>query len=403
MASSQLKIRTGNKTGTFNITKPEPVPGIANLAPYQQGASAIPDKANPIKLSANENAHGPSPDAIEAYRRAAEQINRYPDGSQAELRRAIGEVHGLDADRIVCGNGSDELLLLFARAYVRPGDEVILSENSFEMVRIHSVAQGGVPVVAPEKNYRIDVQALTARAGERARLCVIANPNNPTGTYITGDELRTLRSGLPESCLLIIDGAYAEYADRHDYDPGTSLVDTHNNVVMTRTFSKIYGLAALRIGWAYCPANVIETVQRIRTPFNTNGPALAAAAAAVHDQEHIQNIRRHNSAWLKRIDRALSEIGLTVVPSAANFYLLHFPTDSDKNGHAAAAFLMRRGIIPRPTAAGDKFLRITVGRNHENEAVLSALIEYMQDANSNVGVPMQSQQPKSPENTRRRH
>ena len=308
----------------------------------------------PIKLSANESSHGPSTAALAAYRDAVGQINRYPDGSQSELRRAIGEVHGLDPDRIVCGNGSDELILLMVRAYLQPGDDVLISENSFEMVRIHSVAQGGNPVIAPERNDRIDVQSLIESATDRSRLCVIANPNNPTGTYVTGSELRRLRDGLPPDCLLLIDGAYAEYVDREDYDSGASLVDATDNTVMTRTFSKIHGLASLRIGWAYCPPNVVDAVQRIRTPFNTNGPALAAAAAAVRDTGHVERARRHNSAWLERIATAIAAMGLTMAPSVANFYLIRFPAETGKSGTGAASFLMQRGIIPRPAAANDE-------------------------------------------------
>ena len=354
-----------------------PVPGISKLAPYKMGRRDIAGVENPIKLSANESSHGPSPAALAAYRKAARQINRYPDGTQSDLRRAIGEVYGLDPDRIICGNGSEELILLMIRAYLQPGDEILISENTFEMVHIHSVAQGGKPLIAREQDYRIDVQALAGSATGRSTLCVIANPNNPTGTYITGKDLQRLRSKLPNRCLLLIDGAYAEYVDREDYDCGQSLVEAGDNVVMTRSFSKIHGLAALRIGWAYCPPNVVDAVQRIRTPFNTNGPALAAAEAAVRDTAHVERARRHNSAWLERIAPATAAMGLTMVPSVANFYLLRFPAESGKSGTGAAAFLMQRGIIPRPAAANDDLLRVTVGLDHENEAVLAALADYM--------------------------
>ena len=343
-----------------------------------QGQSAIPGVANPIKLSSNESAHGPSPAALEAYRLAAGQLHRYPDGSQSELRQAIGEVLGLDPGRIVCGNGSDEMILLMIRAHLQPGEDVILSENSFEMASIHSIAQGGNVRIAPERDYRVDVQALLACVTAKSRLCIVANPNNPTGTCITRDELRALHSGLPASCLLVIDGAYAEYVEREDYDDGAALVDAHANVVMTRTFSKIYGLASLRIGWAYCPPNVVDAVQRIRTPFNTNGPALAAAAAAIRDKAYLENVRRRNSAWLQRIADTLPAMGLAMAPSVANFYLIRFPRGSDRSAAGAASFLMRRGIIPRPAGAGDEFLRLTVGLDQENEAVLAALGDYMQ-------------------------
>lgn len=356
---------------------PTPVPGIARLAPYAQGQLALPGVANPIKLSANESAQGPSPAALKAYHQAARQLHRYPDGSQSALRQAIGDVLGLESGWIICGNGSDELILLMVRAYLQPGDDALLSANSFEMARIHAIAQGGNVIVAPERNHRIDVSALLARATAKSKLCIIANPNNPTGTYITKAELRQLRAGLPESCLLLIDGAYAEFVDRADYDCGQALVEGGDNVVMSRSFSKIHGLAGLRIGWAYCPPKVVNAVQRIRTPFNANGPALAAAAAAIRDTDHVQRARRHNSAWLERIAAAAAAMGLTMVPSVANFYLLRFPTGSGKSGSGAAAFLMGRGIIPRPAAGNDQLLRVTVGLDHENEAVLAALSEYM--------------------------
>ena len=356
---------------------PTPVPGIAKLAPYEQGRSAIAGVADPIKLSANESSHGPSPAAVAAYCRAAGRLNRYPDGAQTELREAIGDVLGLNPAQVICGNGSDELILLTMRAYLRPGEEVLLSENGFEMCKIHCLAQGGRPVFAPERDYRVDVEALLARATEKSRLCVIANPNNPTGTYVTAEELRRLRTGLPANCLLVLDGAYAEYVERPDYDSGAALVEAGGNLVMTRTFSKIHGLAALRIGWAYCPPEVVEAVQRIRTPFNANGPALAAAAAAVQDAGHVQRVRRHNAEWLRRIKTRLAKLGLEVAPSVANFYLIRFPDGAGKDGAGAAAFLRKRGIIPRPAAASDQFLRITVGLGRENEAVLQALADYL--------------------------
>lgn len=358
-------------------TGPIPVPGLAKLAPYVQGQSAIPGVAGPIKLSANESPHGPSPAALDAYRRAAGQLHRYPDGAQTELRRAIGETFGLNPDGIICGNGSDELILLLMRAYLRPREEVLLSENSFEMCPIHCFAQGGQPVFAPERGYRVDVEALLARATPRTKLCVIANPNNPTGTCISAEELQRLRTGLPEGCLLVIDGAYAEYVDRADFGNGFALAEAGGNTAVTRTFSKIHGLAGLRIGWAFCPPLVADAVQRIRTPFNANGPAMAAAAAAVRDQAHVRRVRRHNAKWLERIHAAVTEMGLEMIPSVANFYLLRFPEGGGKSGTEAAAFLMGRGIIPRPAAASDQFLRITVGLDGENEAVLQALADYL--------------------------
>jgi histidinol-phosphate aminotransferase len=352
-------------------------PGVMRLAPYVQGQSTIEGVSDPIKLSSNESSQGPSPNAIVAYQKAVEQLNRYPDGSQSELRNAIGEVYGLDPQRIICGNGSDELIQLMVRAYVGDGHEALLSENGFIMSNIHCTAQGSDLVIAPEKHYRVDVDALLASVSDKTRFCTIANPNNPTGTYINGSELRRLHAGLPDNCLFLIDDAYAEYVTAQDYETGIALANEFDNVVVTRTFSKIYGLPFLRIGWAYCSEGIVELVQRIRTPFNTNGVAMAVATAAVKDTAYIEEIRQTNAQWLARISVALTELGIEVIPSQANFYLLRFNADSGKTGSDAAAFLQSRGIIPRPAGGSDEFLRITVGLDYENEAVLNALTDYM--------------------------
>lgn len=359
------------------MSGPQARPGVMRLSPYQQGQSAIEGISNPIKLSSNESSQGPSPLAIEAYQQAASQLNRYPDGSQSALREAIGETYDLNPQRIICGNGSDELIQLMARAYVGDGQEALLSENGFIMSNIHCTAQGADLVIGAERNYQVDVNAMLTLVSDKTRFCTIANPNNPTGTYIDGSELRRLHAGLPDNCLFLIDEAYAEYATAEDYDTGIALADEFDNVVVTRTFSKIYGLPFLRIGWAYCSAGIADLVQRIRTPFNTNGAAMAAAAAAVKDTAYIEEIRTHNASWRERISRTLTEMGIEVIPSQANFYLLRFAKDSNKSGGAAAAFLQSRGIIPRPASGADEFLRITIGVGHENEAVLHALSDYM--------------------------
>ena len=359
------------------MSGPQARPGVMRLSPYQQGQSAIEGISNPIKLSSNESSQGPSPLAIEAYQQAASQLNRYPDGSQSALREAIGETYDLNPQRIICGNGSDELIQLMARAYVGDGQEALLSENGFVMSNIHCTAQGADLVIAAERSYQVDVDAMLTLVSDKTRFCTIANPNNPTGTYIDGSELRRLHAGLPDNCLFLIDEAYAEYATAEDYDTGIALADEFDNVVVTRTFSKIYGLPFLRIGWAYCSAGIVDLVQRIRTPFNTNGAAMAAATAAVKDTAYIEEIRTHNASWRERISRTLTEMGIEVIPSQANFYLLRFAKASNKSGGAAAAFLQSRGIIPRPASGADEFLRITIGVGHENEAVLNALSDYM--------------------------
>jgi histidinol-phosphate aminotransferase len=350
-----------------------------SLSPYVQGDSVIEGVSEPIKLSSNESPHGPSPAALAAYQACGAELNRYPDGSQQQLREAIAKVHGLDAERIICGNGSEEMILIMVRAFLQPGDEALLSEQGFIMSKIHCIAQGADIVTAPEQSYRVDVDALLARVTSKTRFCTIANPNNPTGTYISDSEVRRLHAGLPEHCLFLIDNAYAEYVDEPDFSCGSDLVDEAENVVMTRTFSKIHGLSSLRIGWAYCPASIVPVAQRIRTPFNTNGPALAAAAAAVQDQEFTAEVKALNSASLSRISKRLSALGIMVIPSVTNFYLLKFDSDKGKSGSEAARFMESRGIIPRPAGNNDAYLRITVGLDHENDAVISALEEYMSD------------------------
>ena len=361
------------------MTTLTPVSSVLKLSPYVQGQSSIDGVDNPIKLSSNESSHGPSPMALRAYQQYSTQLNRYPDGSQQKLREAIARVHGLHKDQIICGNGSEELILLAVRAYLRPGDEALLSENGFIMSNIHCIAQGAKLVIAPEKSHCIDVDALLERVTTKTRFCTIANPNNPTGTYISESEMRRLHAGLPENCLLLIDNAYAEYVDEEDFSTGEALVDEFENVIMTRTFSKIYGLSGMRIGWAYCPLEVIAIIQRIRTPFNTNGPAMAAAEAAVQDTEFTLSVKRHNASSLQRISSELSRLGIEVIPSVANFYLLRFDPESGKSGSDAAAFMQARGIIPRPAGGSDAFLRITVGIDQENDAVIEALTDYMAD------------------------
>jgi histidinol-phosphate aminotransferase len=360
---------------------PRPRGSVAAIAPYKQGASVIDGVENPIKVSANESPLGPSPRAIKAYRAAAESLCRYPDGAQTALREAIAGVHGLDPARIVCGNGSDEILSLLMRAYVGPGDDVVLSEFSFGMCRIHATTQGARVITAPEPDFRISADALLAAVTPATRVVALATPNNPPGTYLAASELKRLHAGLPADVLLIVDSAYAEFVTAEDYDPGTSLAENAGNIIMTRTFSKLYGLASLRIGWAYGSHSIIDLLQRIRTPFNTNAPALAAATAAVLDRDYANRVRDHNTQWLTTMTRELTQLGLEVIPSVTNFLFVRFP-DRAHNAEAAWNFLRLRGIIPRPVGAGgpQTHLRITIGLPEENLAVLQALGDFMQSS-----------------------
>lgn len=332
-----------------------------------------------IRLSHNESAYGPSPEAVAAYRSASGRLNRYPDGAQYELRRALADVHKLDIDRIICGSGSEELLGLLIRAYLGEGDGLLLTEHHFTMCSVYGRTQGVNIIQVPVDDYRINIAAILEQISAGTRMVIIANPNVPAGTCLAGEEIRELHSGLPGDVLLVIDGAYMEYAAPAIAGDCIDLAGTSGNVVMTRTFSKIYGLAGLRIGWAYCPAPVAGILQRIRSPFNTNSAALAAASAAVRDTGYIDGAREKNAASLRRISAALTVAGLRVIPGVANFYLVSFTGSDGKNAADAAGYLQSRNIMPRPVNPADtgNVLRITVGKDPENDAVITALTEYM--------------------------
>jgi len=375
MQDAEKHIESHTRTGAADQA-PQPLQRMQTIAPYKQGKCEIPGHRDVIKLSSNEGCFGPPGGAVEAYREASLSLHRYPDGSQAALRQAIANVHDIDPDRVVCGNGSEEVIGLLIRCFVGENDELLLPENHFVMCSIYGKGQGAEIVLAPEKDFTVDIDAILERISDKTRAISIANPNNPTGTYLPASEIERLIDNVPKSVLIILDGAYAEYVNRMDYDVGLDWVDSTSNVVVTRTFSKIYGLAGMRIGWAYGPARIIEVVNRLRTPFNANGPALAAAAAAVTDQAHVKRSRDHNEHWQARIKNELGKLGLQVVPSVTNFYLLNFGVLPGKTAVEAGAFLENDGIIPRP-GGGDLYLRITVGTDEENQAVLDSLTRYL--------------------------
>ena len=359
--------------------EPQPQPGILDIAPYVPGESELQGNLKPIKLSSNETPLGPSPKAIAAYKAEAGHLDRYPDGAATTLRNAIAKQYGLSADRIVCGNGSDELINLIAHAYVGTGDEVVYSAHGFLMYKIATLSSGGKPVPVPEQNYRADVDAMLAHVTERTKVVFLANPNNPTGTYLPHDEVRRLHRGLPSRTLLVLDAAYSEYVRRNDYEAGLELVATTQNTVMTRTFSKIYGLAALRLGWAYCPAAVADVLNRVRGPFNVTAPALAAGVAALDDKAHLETAIMHNEKWLSWVSAEVEKLGIKVTPSIGNFVLMHFPTTKGKDAVSADEHLKTRGIILRRVAAYGlpDCLRMTIGTESDNRAVVAALTEFM--------------------------
>ncbi len=341
------------------MTQIAPQPGIMEIALYQGGKSAVEGVSNVVKLSSNENPFGPSPAAQEAVRRVLHEMHRYPATDHAALRSAIAEVHGLDPERIVCGVGSGEVLKLLSEAYAGPGDEVLYPEHGFSMYPIYARACGATPVTAPEKERVVDVDALLARVNERTKLVFLANPANPTGTMIGAAEVERLADGLPAGCILALDGAYAEYVD--GYDGGTALVEARDNVVMTRTFSKLYGLGGMRVGWGYAPKPIVDVINRIRGPFNLSTPALAAAEAAIRDTDFVAKCRAENARLRTWLAEALTEHGVPSDTSCANFILARFGDAEEAD--ACDLFLQKEGLIARRTGGYGlpAALRITVG------------------------------------------
>ncbi|MGH6761391.1 MAG: histidinol-phosphate transaminase [Phyllobacterium sp.] len=370
---------TATSKNTASALRPTPKAGVMEIAAYVPGKDTAPGVEKVYKLSSNETPLGPSPHAIEAYAEAAGHLELYPDGQAMALRSAIAEVHGLNADNVLCGNGSDELLGLLCQTYLAPGDEAVFTEHGFMVYKIYIQAAGATPVVASEANERADMDAIIASITPKTKIVFLANPNNPTGTYVPFEEVRRLHEALPANVLLVLDAAYAEYVRRNDYESGMSLVSSAENVVMTRTFSKIHGLAGLRIGWMYAPVHVVDAVNRIRGPFNMNSAAIAAGAEAIRDRAHVQQAAEYNEAWLVWLTEEISKLGLRVTPSVGNFILIHFPDNAEKTAAKADGYLTGRGYILR-RVAGYGFpnaLRLSIGSEDANRGVVAALTEFM--------------------------
>jgi histidinol-phosphate aminotransferase len=351
-----------------------PQPGILDIALYQAGKATAKPGTEPVKLSSNENPFGPSPKAVEAYQRAAYALHRYPNTDHRALRQAIGSVHGIDPERVICGTGSDEILHLLAQAYVGPGDEAILTEHGFLVYPIVTQAAGGKPVVVAEKERVTDVDAILAAVTPRTRLVFLANPNNPTGTMIGGNALARLADGLPNDVLLVLDGAYAEFVG--GYDGGLSVMQGRDNVFMTRTFSKLYGLGGLRIGWGYGAREVIDVLNRIRGPFNLSEPQMAAAIAALSDREHVERTLSENARLRVWLAKALAEVGVVSDTSTANFLLARFADAAE--AHACDDWLQEQGIIVRRVDAYGlaHCLRITIGDEASCRRVAHAVTQF---------------------------
>jgi histidinol-phosphate aminotransferase len=360
--------------------RPLPRPEIMGVAPYVGGDSHLPGVARIIKLSSNEGAFGPPPGARAAIAASAQGMNRYPDGSARALRDAIGAHFGLDPARIVCGNGSDEVIGLLIQAYGGPGTELLMSAHGFSIYEIFGTLAGGTVIKLPEHDLTADVDAFLAAVTARTRLVFLANPNNPTGSLLPLPELRRLRAGLPGNVLLVLDGAYAEYVDRADYDAGIGLVDAGENTVMTRTFSKIWGLGGVRLGWAYGPAAIIDVLNRLRAPFNIGNAAVAAGIAALAEPGWAERSRSHNTAARARVTTALQAIGIHIWPSEGNFVLADFGTA--ELARAADDHLRGRGIIVRAVGSYGlpHCLRITIGDDADCAALIDGLQSRMAEA-----------------------
>jgi len=357
-----------------------PRPGIMDINAYVAGDSKLSDVERIIKLSSNEGAFGPSPKAISAMQDAAVVMHRYPDGGASQLRKAIAKRFGLDAARIVCGAGSDELLSLLAYSYAGPGDEVLYTEHGFLIYPIAAKAAGATPVKTPETDFRTDIDALLNAVTDKTRIVFIANPNNPTGTYLSHAELTMLRAGLPDDVLLVIDAAYAEFVGRNDYTAGVELVDaaeaSGQNTVMTRTFSKMFGLGGLRVGWGYFPTEIADVLNRVRGPFNVSTAGQAAAIASLEDLSFQEKCFEHNQTWIGKTEEALHALGIDTTTSVANFVLARFGETS--TAQKADGFLRERGIIVRRV---DSYglpdcLRITIGTAEEMNAFIAAMRDF---------------------------
>lgn len=360
------------------MTNIKPQPGILDISPYVGGASKVDGVENVVKLSSNENPFGPSEAAKEAFRKAGFDLHRYPSTGHEKLRAAIGEVHGLDAERVICGVGSDEILSLLCQAYAGPGDEVIHTEHGFAIYKIGAQANGATPVEVRERERVTDVDAILAACTKKTRLVFIANPNNPTGTMIGEAELARLAEKLPNQVLLVVDGAYAEYVEH--YDGGAALVDMRDNVMMTRTFSKLYGLGGLRVGWGYGPSHVIDVLNRIRGPFNLSTAALVTAEAAVRDTEWAAKCRADNTRLRAWLAEALAEKGVPSDTSTANFILARFA--SREEAEACDDYLKSEGLIVRRVAGYNlpHCLRITIGDEPSCRRVAHAIGQFKEGA-----------------------
>lgn len=361
------------------MTGPVPKSGILEIEAYKPGKARAEGVENPIKLSANENCLGTSPKALEAFAAAAPRLNLYPDSRATPLRQAIAEEFGLEPERLIFGCGSDEVFQLLNQTFLEPGDNMVQGEYGFAAFAIGARAAQGEVKFAREPGYRIDVDEVLAQVDERTKLVFIANPGNPTGSIVTGAEVRRLHENLPENVVLVLDGAYSEFAAGDDFDDGIELARNASNVFVTRTFSKLHGLASLRVGWGYGPAGLVAPMDRIRLPFNVNIPAMEAAIAALADKDFQRRSVEHVERWRPFLAQQIGGLGLEVTPSWANFVLVHFPQTPGRTAVEAEAFLAKRGLLTRHVAnyGLPDALRLTIGLEEHNRALVEGLADFL--------------------------
>jgi histidinol-phosphate aminotransferase len=356
---------------------PTPKPGILDIAPYVGGKASIAGIAEPMKLSSNENALGAGEKAREAYAAALKNIHIYPDGRATKLRTAVADHHGLEPDRLIFGNGSDEVFALLNQTYLTAGDNIVCGQYGFLAYQISAKACEATVKQAPEPHYKCEVDALLAQVDDRTKIVYVSSPSNPTGSYNTAEEIRRLHAALAPHILLVIDEAYAEFVSEPDWETAFPLAREASNIIVTRTFSKIHGLGGLRIGFGYAPLAVAEAIDRIRLPFNVNSAGLDAAVAALSDEAHQTASRELVQTWRPRLTQAIKGFGFDVLPSVGNFVLVMFPTEG-LTAAAANDYLNSKGIIVRPVGGYGlpNALRITIGTEDQNRAVMDALSEF---------------------------
>lgn len=357
-----------------------PKQALASVDYYMVGISRLPGWEQPVKLSSNESVLGMSPAAVEAAQQAIERGHLYPEVDTEALAEALVERYRLQPERIAFGPGSDEVLQRVVNTFVGPGQELVHSKNAYMQFPIYARVAGATPVAAADQDFHYDVDSILSCVNDNTRIVLLANPDNPSGSYLSGAEVRRLHAALPDNVLLIIDAAYEEFADQPDYESGTRLVHEFDNVVVTRSFSKVYGMAGLRLGWCYGPARAIDILTRIGPSFPVNTAAYAAGIAAVRDTAHVDKVLTHNRKWIAGMTRSFTDSGLKVYPSQTNFVLVEFPEQQGKTAAEANAWLNRNGIIPRQFAVADfeNKLRFTVGDNAGMEKTIAVVQEFMQ-------------------------